>query len=98
MEAIARFFDSINNYLGVSSPSELMIHPYFIGLCVALFLYALISGMKYMAVVIGGVIGTSVIVHYLYPADTSQLGDLLWFVLALGGMGLVLLYFAFIRE
>jgi hypothetical protein len=51
-----------------------------------------------MAIIIAGFIGTSVIVHYLYPGDSSDLSALLQFVAALGGLALVLVYFGFIKE
>ncbi|HMK36886.1 MAG TPA: hypothetical protein VK463_17565 [Desulfomonilaceae bacterium] len=98
MEALANFFESINRLLGVSGPGELIHHPVFIVICVVLFFYTLFTGMKYFAVGIAAVLGTSVIVHYLYPTDTSNLGDLLTFIAALGVMAIVLVYFGFIRE
>lgn len=75
-----------------------MVHPIFIGFCILLLLYALFTGMRYMAIIIAGCLGTGVIVHYLYPGDTSQLVDLVKFIGAMGALGLVLLYFGFIRE
>jgi hypothetical protein len=98
MDALASFFDAINRFLGVSGPGELVAHPVFIGICIVAFLYTLFTGMKYFAVGIAGLLGTSLIIHYFYPTDTSNLGDLLTFVAALGVLAVVLVYFGFIRE
>lgn len=98
MDALANFFDAINRFLGVSGPGELIAHPVFIGICIVAFLYTLFTGMKYFAVGIAGVLGTTAIIHYLYPADTSNLGELLTFVGVLGLLAIVLVYFGFIRE
>lgn len=98
MNTLFSFFDAINNYLGVNTPTDLLLHPAFIILCIILFLYALFTGMKYMAIIIAGFLGTGVIIHYLYPSNTSDLGSLLTFLGALGAMALVLIYFGFIRE
>jgi hypothetical protein len=98
MEALSNFFEAINRFLGVSGPGELVTHPVFLVLCIVAFLYTLFTGMKYFAVGIAGVLGTAVISHYLYPADTSNLGDLLTYVGVLGVFAVVLVYFGFIRE
>jgi hypothetical protein len=98
MEALAGFFDKINSWLGVSSPSELMVNPYFIGFLIILLLYAMFAGQRYMAILLAGVIGTGFIIHYLFPADTSNLGDLLTFVAVAGVFLLALIYLGFIRE
>ncbi len=42
MEAMANFFESINRLLGVSGPGELVMHPVFLGVCLAAFIYALV--------------------------------------------------------
>jgi hypothetical protein len=98
METLANFFEAINRLLGISGPGELVVHPVFIGICIVGFLYTLFTGMKYFAVGIAGVLGTTVITHYLYPQDTSNLGDLLTYVAVLGAMAIALVYFGFIRE
>jgi hypothetical protein len=98
METLGNFFEAINRLLGVSGPGELVTHPVFIGLCIVAFLYTLFTGMKYFAVGIAGVLGTVVISHYFYPSDTSNLGDLLTYVGALGVMSVILVYFGFIRD
>lgn len=97
MQALAEFFESINRALGVSGPGELIFHPVFIGLCLAIFIYALVIRMKYLALVIGGLMGGGAIYHYLYPQDSSfvEVAKLLG---ALGALVLVLVYFGFIRE
>ncbi len=44
MEALTNFFEAINKLLGVSTPGELLFHPVFLGICIALFIYALATG------------------------------------------------------
>ncbi len=98
MQALANFFDAINRRLGVTGPNDLMVHPVFIGFCILLLLYSLYAGLKVMAIILTGILGTGVIIHYLYPANPSDLGELFKFVGAMGGLALVLVYFGFIRE
>lgn len=98
METLANFFESINRLLGVSGPRELIVNPIFIGLCIVFFLYSLFTGMRYFAVTIAGLLGVALIIHYLFPSDTSNLSDLITFVGALGVLAIVLVYFGFIRE
>ncbi len=98
MESLANIFDAVNRFLGVNGPKELLFSPVFLGACLVAFLYTLFTGMKYLAVLIGGLIGSAIIIHYLYPADPSQLGDLFTFVGAMGGLALLLVYLGFIRE
>lgn len=95
---MANFFESINRLLGVTGPGELVMHPAFLGLCFAVFVYAVITRMKYFALILAGVMGGAVIFHYLYPEQGSNLGDLLRFIAAMGGMVLVLVYLGFIRD
>ncbi len=98
METMANFFESINRFLGVTGPGELLMHPAFLGLCLAFFIYAVVTHMKYFALTLAGVMGGAVIFHYLYPAEGSNLRDLLSFIAAMGGMVLVLVYLGFIRD
>jgi hypothetical protein len=98
MNALSDFFDKINNSLGVNNPTDLIINPWFMGLCIAAFLFTLFLRMKYLALGIAGFLGFGVIIHYYYPIEVSDLGDLLKFVGIMGGYALVLLYFGFIRE
>jgi hypothetical protein len=98
METMANFFESINRLLGVTGPGDLVMHPAFLGLCFAVFVYAVITRMKYFALILAGVMGGAVIFHYLYPEQGSNLGDLLRFIAAMGGMVLVLVYLGFIRD
>ncbi len=46
MEGLSRFFESINHFLGVSGPGELLFNPWFIGFCLIIFIYATWVGMK----------------------------------------------------
>ena len=98
MEAMASFFESINKLLGVSGPGELVFHPVFIGLCIAIFIYSLIKGYKFMSVGIFLVMGGAIVFHYLWPEDTSNLTALVKFMAAMGGLALVCVYLAIIRE
>ena len=98
METMSNFFEWINRLLGVSGPGELVMHPAFLGLCFAVFVYAVITRMKYFALILAGVMGGAVIFHYLYPEQGSNLGDLLRFIAAMGGMVLLLVYLGFIRD
>jgi hypothetical protein len=99
MEGLSRFFESINQFLGVTGPSELLFHPVFIGLCLVIFIYATWVGIKYVSLPIGALMGGGIIYHYLWPkGEESGLGDLLWAFLAFGALGLVLVYVGFIKE
>jgi hypothetical protein len=98
METMANFFESINRLLGVSGPGELVMHPVFLGLCLAVFIYAVVTRMKYFALVLAGLMGGAVIFHYMYPEQGSNLGDLLKFVAAIGALVLLLVYLGFIRD
>ncbi len=98
MEKMAQFFDWINDLLGVEGPGELIFHPVFIGLCIAVFLYCLIKGWKLFAVAIYLILAGGVIFSYLYPEDASDLHGLLTFLGAMGAVVLIGVYFGFIRE
>ncbi len=98
MEALANFFESINKALGVKGPSELIFHPVFIGSCVIAFIYFVIARMKYFALAVGGLMGGSLVVHYLYPTSTQNLSQLIQFLGALGVLALVLVYVGFVRD
>jgi hypothetical protein len=97
MQTLAEFFESINSWLGVESGLELVFNPYFLGLSLAAFLYAVIKGWKYLACIIAGMVGTAVIINYLFPQDTTDLIQLVKFVGACGGLAIVLIYVGFIR-
>jgi len=98
MQTLADFFDWINNLLGVKSGAELVFHPVIIGLLIVMFIYSVIMHMKYFSLCIAGIIGGAAIFTYMFPADTSNLVELIKFVGAMGGLGLVLLYLGFIRH
>ncbi len=98
MEAMANFFESINRFLGVGGPGELVMHPVFLGLCLAAFIYAVVTRMKFFALTLAGLMGGAAIFHYLYPEQSTNLGDLLSFIVAMGGLALVLVYLGFIRD
>ncbi len=98
MQKMAEFFDWINSLLGVTSQEELIFHPVFLGFCILAFVYSFFKGWKLFYLVIAGVIGGAVIFSYLYPQDSSDLRGLLTFLGAIGGMVLLLVYLAFVRE
>jgi len=98
METMANFFESINRALGVTGPGDLVMHPVFLGLCVVAFIYAWVTRMKFIALILAGLMGGAVIFHYLYPEQSSNLGDLLTFIVAMGLLALVLVYLGFIRD
>jgi len=98
MEALAHFFESINRLLGVTGPGEMIFHPIFIGICVVLFLYGVFAGKRFLAVGLGGLMAGAAVFKYLYPQDSSQLGDLIKFLAAMGVVALLVVYFGFIRE
>jgi hypothetical protein len=98
METLSKFFEWLNRLFGVQGPGELIFHPVFIGICVALFLYAIVKRMQFLTLAVGGLMGGALIVNYLYPANVSHLTDLIVFIGAMGGLALVLVYFAFVRE
>ena len=99
METLASIFDWFNEFLGVSGAGQLVVHPVFIGFCVALLLYAFISGQKFLGLTMVGLLGGGVITHYLYPSGHHPpLTDLLTFIAAMGGLLLILIYIGFIRD
>lgn len=98
MESMANFFESINRLLGVSGPGELVMHPVFLGFCFVAFVYALVTHMKYFAIALAGLMGGAVIFHYFYPAESSNLSDLVTFIGAMGLLALLLVYLGFIRD
>jgi hypothetical protein len=98
METMSDFFEWINGLLGVTGPRELVMHPVFLGLCLAVFIYAVLTRMKYLALTLAGLMGGALIFNYLYPEQGSDLGSLLTFIAAMGGLVLVLVYLGFIRD
>jgi hypothetical protein len=98
MEALARFYDKINAMMGVKSTEDLVFHPWFIGLLVVGFLYGAWKGYKWLSVPILGIGGTAALYHYMWPSDTTKILELVKFFIAAAGMGVVLVYLAFIRE
>jgi len=98
MERLADFFDWINDLLGVSSGRELALNPVFLGFCAMLFLYALVTGQKYVALGLFGLLGGTVIYYYLYPQTEVALYDLLKFLAVMGLLAILIIYFGFIRE
>lgn len=98
METMAEFFDWINDLLGVKDQKELVLHPVFLGLCVAVFVYTLIKGWKSFYLTIAGFLGIIVISYYFYPVDSSDLRALLKFLGLVGVLALVLIYLGFVRE
>ncbi len=98
MDTLASIFDWINDFLGVTGAGQLVIHPIFIGFCVILLLYAFFTGQKYIGLAMVGLLGGGVITHYLYPPGQPQLTDLLYFLAAMGGLVLILIYLGFIRD
>lgn len=98
METLAGFFDWVNELLGVSSGSQLVVHPVFIGFCVILLLYAFLVGQKFVGLAMVGLLGGGTITHFLYPPGSPQLTDLLTYLAAMAGLVLLIIYFGFIRE
>ncbi|MBI5569994.1 MAG: hypothetical protein HY914_08625 [Desulfomonile tiedjei] len=98
MDSLAQLFEAFNKFVGVSSPGELVFNPVFIGICLLLFIYALLTGQKYVSLPVGGIMGGGVIWHYLYPKEGSGLGDLVQFIGAMCVLGLLLVYVGFIRD
>ncbi len=98
METLANFFDWINDLLGVSGSGELVTHPVFIGFCILVFVYAWLTGQKYIALGVFGVLAGGIAYYYLYPKGAVQIYDLLMFLAAMGAIALVIIYFGFIRE
>jgi hypothetical protein len=98
METLANFFDWINDLLGVSGSGELATHPVFIGFCILVFVYAWLTGQKYIALGVFGVIAGGIAYSYLYPKGPVEIYDLLKFLAAMGAIALVIIYFGFIRE
>ncbi len=97
METMSQFFESINRLLGIQHAGELLFHPVFIGLLIILFIYSFIKGWKGFYLSIAGLLGGGLIFKYLYPADSSDLLQLVKFLGAMGGFGLVLIYFGFVK-
>ncbi len=99
METVAKFFDWINDLLGVSGGGELVTHPVFIGFCVLVFVYAWFTGQKYIALGVFGIISGGLDYYYLYPKGAVvQITDLLSFLAVMGVIALIIIYFGFIRE
>ena len=98
MERLADFFDWINDLLGVSSGRGLAVHPVLESFYTVLFLYALVTGQKYVALALFGLLGGSVIYYYLYPKTEVTLYDLLTFLAMMAVLTILIIYFAFIRE
>lgn len=98
METLSQFFERINQLLGIKTASELIFHPVFIGLCLVLFIYALIKGWKAYYLAIAGLLGGGIIFKYLYPADTTDLFQLVKFLAGMGGLALILVYLGFVRN
>jgi hypothetical protein len=98
METMARFFDYINNLLGVTTPMELVFHPVFIGICVAALIYSIVKQWKFFSLGITGLMGGAATYYYLFPKEGSDLGELITFVAAVLGLALVLIYLGFVRE
>jgi hypothetical protein len=98
METLTNFFDWINDLLGVSGAGELTTHPVFIGLCVIIFVYAFLTGQKFVALGVFGLMSGGLTYYYLYPKGTVQIMDLLSFLAVMGLIALVIIYFGFIRE
>jgi hypothetical protein len=98
METMSKFFESINRLLGISTPSELIFHPVFLIFCAIAFIYFVVTRMKFFALAVGGLVGGAVVVHYLYPSNTSNLTELVQFVGAMGVLALVLVYVGFVRD
>jgi len=74
------------------------LHPVFIGLCVLVIVYAVFTGLKWLSVPALGLVGGALIYVYLYPEDASNLMALMKFLLAMGGLALLMVYFGFIRD
>jgi hypothetical protein len=98
MQHLTNFFEWINKVLGVSGPAELVQHPVFIGICVLLLLYGIARRRKFMVLGLGALMGSTVIFHYFYPKDSTNLTELITFIAAMGLFALLLVYFAFVRE
>ncbi len=99
MEILTNFFEWINDLLGVSGGGELVINPVFIGFCVLIFVYAILTGQKFIAVAVFGLISGSLSYYYLYPKENVvQIYDLLVFLAVMGLIAIIMIYFAFIRE
>jgi hypothetical protein len=98
MEALSNFFEGINGFLGVQGPGDLLMHPVFIGLCVAGFIAALLMRMKFMALAIAALVGGALVFHYTYPESSADLTGLIKFLVSMGALALVLIYLGFIRD
>lgn len=98
METMSQFFDQINKLMGIQHASELLFHPVFIGVLIVLFIYSVIKGWKGFYLSIAGLLGGGVIFKYLYPADSSDLLQLVKFLGAMGLYGMLLIYLGFVRS
>jgi hypothetical protein len=98
METLANFFEWINELFGVSSGGELLFHPVFLGFCIAMIILSIAMHWKASGIIFSAMLGGAVCFRYLWPENTSNLGELVKFLAAAGGLALVLVYFAFIRE
>jgi hypothetical protein len=98
MKTLAAFFEGINDLLGISGAGELLFHPVFIGICIAICIYSFVKGWKSIYLLIAGGIGSAVIYYYFYPKRSSDLVDLVQFIGIEGALVLVLVYLGFIRE
>ena len=67
-------------------------------ICIALFIYSIIKGWKFFAVGIYFILAGGIVFYYLYPSEASQLGELIKFLGAMGIVGLIGVYFGFIRD
>jgi hypothetical protein len=98
MQSLANFFDSLNETLGVKTPTELLFSPYFIGLAVVIFIYALYMGWKVFYLAIGALMGFALIYRHLYPQSSSDLSALVYFLGACALWALVLIYLGFVKD
>jgi hypothetical protein len=98
MQTLADFFERINEALGVSTPTEMLFSPYFIGLCVVIFIYALYKGWKPFYLAIGALMGFALLHRHLYPESSSDLTSLIYFLGACALWALVLIYLGFVKD
>lgn len=98
METLTAFFEWINQLFGVEGAHELIFHPVFVGICIALFIVGLWKGWKALYLPIAALIGGGIIFKYLYPETSQDLAGLIKFLGASGVLGLVIIYFGFIRD
>ncbi len=99
LKILADFFDWINHLLGVSSSSELAVNPIFLGFCAILFLYAVVTEQKYVALGLFGLLAATAICDHFYPNHPeTELYDLLFFLAMMGILAILMIYFGLIRE